>query len=225
MAHKEVETFNVSIHSTLAEAHHTAKSDNRARKYSPPTRQAKSLGLVDCLYKYSQLLILLVSTMLGMWLPRFSLLDMESISPPLNKGWSCDGLRTKDSDMSGGSLFLNIDLQDLSHFYSFSWTPVTSWEEIIHPTEATLDKTATDNSSVCYKCIKMNLGKISQVWPWPEDDSGRLTTSQVIKKAAALWCYVFNHFVHYCGIIMATDNWNTWQFYRYKILQEEGGVE
>ena len=79
-----VETLNTSNPSTPTKAHHMAKPDRRARKYSLTTRQAESRGLVDCFCKYSQLSILLVSIMLGIWLPRLSLLNRQNISPLLN---------------------------------------------------------------------------------------------------------------------------------------------
>lgn len=107
MASTEVETLSISNHSTSTKAHHTAKSDRRARKYSL-TRQAESPGLVDCLCKYSQLIILPAAIMLGIWLPRLSLLDRQNILPLLNT-WPCDGLQTKDSDVSGGSLLLSVE--------------------------------------------------------------------------------------------------------------------
>ena len=63
------------------------------------------------------------------------------------------------------------------HFHAFCWTPVTAREGMIHPAEAASDKTATDNFSVSYKCIKITLAKTNQVWHWPEDNSGKIATS------------------------------------------------
>lgn len=94
--------------STPTKVHHMAKPDRRARKYSLTTRQAKSLGPVDCLCKYSQLSILLVSMMLGILLSRLFLPNRQNISLLLNT-WPCDGLQTKGSDVSGSSLLLSIE--------------------------------------------------------------------------------------------------------------------